>query len=1325
MRPTAYFLLALLLVPTAGQAQVDGKAHQVSYSQYGSSEGLPSDHVSEVVRDSLGFAWIGTDRGLVYWDGHRFMPVEIAEGKRPVTALHRRASGGVWLATEEGIFAAAPSGDTIAVRRLGKSGAASKNGSETRTASAGDSLAAPNGPKPNGLHEDTRGDLWVSRADGSVVRIRDGRLRSYALHAGHSGTAQILFAEDRRGRLWTLTPDGHLHRYVRARDQFEDVARLEGLDDPHALRIRHDTLWAAGDGLVRAQVTEDGMLARKKRFGAEKRTLTHVAFGPEGLLLGTQTAGLFRGTVGTEGLPLRRVYGANDPHRTTELPFQNIRHLYVDRSGTIWVSSDQGLGLLKVPSFQVPTGLPNYTTFSVHPEESGALLSLGDASHVSVGPTGSSVVRRVPVTTERSVTSVASASSASSAGATVWLGTSDGRLLTVESGGATRVRDLSGRGDAIFYLYDDRRGNLWFCQAPAGTPLKGVTRIGPDGELTFYDADDGLETRVLSLREGPEGRLYAAGIGPETYLHRYVPERDRFINLSRSLPFGPEAAFEAHDLAIGPQGTVWLATTAGLLRRGKKRTRRVDLGPFAETEIRAVEAMPNGDLWLAIPSQGLLHYRDGKAVRFGQDRGLISTQMMYRTLRTDGRGRLWAGTTVEGVAYSRDQFPVPDSTPAPILLSARSEGRPLKTSGRLTVSAQEGVALRYAALAFPANGSVQYQYRMPGTADSTWSAPSTNPTLRLRRVSASMRAVEIRARSGSGHYWSPVLRVPLRVRPVWYQRWWAYVLFGLGGASVIGGLVRLYVGRRQARKALRDREARLRGIANSIPGVVFQARLHPDGTYESAFVSEHAETLLGISADPEGFHARFADRIPEPHRDDFQASVEEALSAGTEWRHEMPFETPSGRRLWLLGASIPEQHSGETIYNGVILDITERKEREQLLKNEQEALQSMYRITADREAGFEAKVQRLLDLGRKHLDLPYGYLTRLSPEKQEVVLASGAHPLLQAGESCPLSQSYCRKTIREESSLVVQDAEEEGWAEDPAYETFGLGAYIGAQVIVEGELHGTFCFADEEAREKPFTNRERTFVELMAQWVSYELEQRRAKTRLERQNERLDSFASFVTHDLRNPLNVAMGRLQLAQNASSDPNGESDGEQAGQGPGHLAAVGRALTRMNDLIEDVMTLTWSEQTLGADDRVPCHLDEVATTSWNHVDTAQATLHTDDGLVLRAHEDRLQRLLENLFRNAIEHGGDAATIRVGGIGDGFFVEDDGPGIPADEREAVLREGYSSNEEGTGLGLSIVQSIAEAHGWSLSVTGSDAGGARFEVTGVETTDEVFEEG
>jgi PAS/PAC sensor hybrid histidine kinase (EC 2.7.13.3) len=103
-------------------------------------------------------------------------------------------------------------------------------------------------------------------------------------------------------------------------------------------------------------------------------------------------------------------------------------------------------------------------------------------------------------------------------------------------------------------------------------------------------------------------------------------------------------------------------------------------------------------------------------------------------------------------------------------------------------------------------------------------------------------------------------------------------------------------------------------------------------------------------------------------------------------------------------------------------------------------------------------------------------------------------------------------------------------------------------------------------------------------------------------------------------------------------------------------------------------------------------------------------------VRADANRLQRLLENLFRNAIEHGGEDVTLRIGALDDGFFVEDDGPGIPSDQQEEVLKAGYSSDEEGTGLGLSIVKTIVDAHGWSLALTEGRDGGARFEVTGAE---------
>ncbi|MFW5917049.1 MAG: ATP-binding protein [Halorubrum sp.] len=220
-------------------------------------------------------------------------------------------------------------------------------------------------------------------------------------------------------------------------------------------------------------------------------------------------------------------------------------------------------------------------------------------------------------------------------------------------------------------------------------------------------------------------------------------------------------------------------------------------------------------------------------------------------------------------------------------------------------------------------------------------------------------------------------------------------------------------------------------------------------------------------------------------------------------------------------------------------------------------------------------------------------------------------------------------------------------------------------------------------------------------------DQRRREEALRRKNERLEEFASIVSHDLRNPLNVATGRLELALD-------ECDSE-------HLDEVARAHERMESLIEDLLTLARDGAEL--EDLEPIRLDALVTECWEGVDTADATLRLDADRTIRADRSRLRQLLENLVRNAIDHGGGDVAITVGTVDDdgaaGFFVADDGTGIPETDRETVFETGYSTAADGTGFGLSIVESVAEAHGWNVRVTDADDGGARFEFTGVEVLD------
>ena len=209
----------------------------------------------------------------------------------------------------------------------------------------------------------------------------------------------------------------------------------------------------------------------------------------------------------------------------------------------------------------------------------------------------------------------------------------------------------------------------------------------------------------------------------------------------------------------------------------------------------------------------------------------------------------------------------------------------------------------------------------------------------------------------------------------------------------------------------------------------------------------------------------------------------------------------------------------------------------------------------------------------------------------------------------------------------------------------------------------------------------------------------RREQELAAQNERLEAFASVVSHDLRNPLNVVTGSIEIAR-------AETDSD-------HLDRAARAADRMDGLIDQVLTLAREGEDIS--DTRAVRLAHVANLAWDAVDTAAADLRVEDELgTVDADPDRLQEGFANLFRNSIEHAGDDVVVRVGRSEDGFYVADDGPGIPPDEREAVFDRGHSS-EGGTGLGLAIVRSIVEAHGWAVRITDAEGGGTRFDVTGL----------
>ena len=231
-------------------------------------------------------------------------------------------------------------------------------------------------------------------------------------------------------------------------------------------------------------------------------------------------------------------------------------------------------------------------------------------------------------------------------------------------------------------------------------------------------------------------------------------------------------------------------------------------------------------------------------------------------------------------------------------------------------------------------------------------------------------------------------------------------------------------------------------------------------------------------------------------------------------------------------------------------------------------------------------------------------------------------------------------------------------------------------------------------------------------------ELKRRERTLEQQNELLNEFASVVSHDVSTPLGVIQNKARLV---------EMTGDTS-----HIEDIYEEADRVQDLIDELRDLAGSGQAIGTTSQVD--LESVAREAWASV-PAEGSLTVNGTTIVDADRNRLRQLLSNLFENSLEHatatdGGeseiaavesDAATtpsqttgvtVSAGTLPDGFYVADDGPGIPDDQQDAVFERGFSTREDGTGLGLAIVEQIVEGHGWSITVTDSETGGARFEI-------------
>ncbi|MCU4925592.1 response regulator [Halobacteria archaeon AArc-dxtr1] len=399
-----------------------------------------------------------------------------------------------------------------------------------------------------------------------------------------------------------------------------------------------------------------------------------------------------------------------------------------------------------------------------------------------------------------------------------------------------------------------------------------------------------------------------------------------------------------------------------------------------------------------------------------------------------------------------------------------------------------------------------------------------------------------------------------------------------------------------------------------------------------------------------------------------------------------------------------------TVLANRIHNVVERYRAEKRGKARERQLTALHQTT--RTALAAESVERVCEIGVEAacdilgVELTAIYRYQETTDSLEPVAVSDSLSVLCDGApSFEPGSSIAWRVYDNGASAFVQDV-----SSDP--DVYNPETAIRNEMFIPLGDHGVLIAGSQE--DTPFDLTDRTLVEVLASNLTVTLDRsereamlRERERNLETEVDRLSQIANIVSHDLRSPLNVANGHLELIRAEHGDSR-------------HVEKIDTAHSRAFEIIENVMAFAEQGHGLGSAEQVD--LATVAQECWDNVQTATATLEVRRSVELEADRGRLKHLFENLFRNAVEHGGSDVTVCVTRLSErsGFAVADDGDGIPPEKRDEIFDIGYSGTDEEGGFGLNIVEHVCEAHEWDVDLCESRDGGARFEISGVEIPSE-----
>jgi ligand-binding sensor domain-containing protein/signal transduction histidine kinase len=811
--------VAALCLAVSGSAVDPARTvSQYLHDSWGAERGLPGGSITAIAQTSDGYLWIGTDKGLVRFDGLNFRQFERAYPDPIVIGAVRRlvvdASDNLWILLQNtqvfryhsGIFEPVrgwTEGGTTAMVR-GKSGAVllsssaagtltyTENGFRSLSSAAllADAARVANSEAPDeratpfswfdrlasptslvvSMVQTDDGKIWLATERRGLFYLQDGRISS--VPTGRANTQINCFLSRENSELWVGTAKGLLHWNGNELTLAGVPSSLLNLDVVSLLRDQDSNVWiGTSRGLFRYNATGVSLLK------------TQETTGPVTALFEDREGNIWFGSA--HGLERLRD-SAFVMYVLPSLKSQNTGPLHVDSGGRTWIAPIEG-GLQWLKG-----------------ETSGTVTADGIANDVAYSIAGTHQDD-------------------------VWVGRQHGGLTHLRYSGNSLTAKTYVQADglvqnSVYAVYEGRDSTIW-----AGTLSGGVSKW-KDGHFTSYTTSNGLPANtVSSIAEGPDGTMWFGtpnGLGALTK------------NVWRTYAAGDGLmSQDVYCLLQDSNRTLWIGTAEGLAFFSDGHLKVPQAIPDSLHEpIFGIAEDQSGSLWIATASHVLQVKRSSlmagtlgdKDVReYGPADGLVGTEGVKRfvSVVADPQGRVWISTS-GGLSVINPSRVNANSISAIVHIEAvLADNNPLDLRGTIRIpAARQRITFRYVGLSLSNSERVRYRYKLDNF-DQTWSEPIANREVSFTNLNSGPYVFRVMASNSDGLWNTSEVTLPFTVAPVFWRTWWfsLSILFLLGLAALALIRLRVHALARQMNVRFEARLAERTRIARELHDTLLQS----------------------------------------------------------------------------------------------------------------------------------------------------------------------------------------------------------------------------------------------------------------------------------------------------------------------------------------------------------------------------------------------------------------------------------------------------------------------------------------------------------------------